>query len=79
MVKSVIEEQIDGNCSKMSSRGKYEIFSPDEKAKIGKRAAEHSILAKIHYFSNIYPDRTVRRWKNKYKSELLKLKKLMKN
>ena len=81
IVKPVFEEQIDGNCSKMSSRGKYEIFSPDEKAKIGKRAVEHSNLAKIHYFSNICPDRalnkcTVRRWKNKYIRELLKLKKL---
>ena len=53
MVKPVIEEQIDGNCS---SRGKYEIFSPDEKAKIGKRAAEHGVLATIRHFSKICPD-----------------------
>ena len=77
MVKPVIEEQIDGN---WSSRGKYEMFSPDEKAKIGKRAAEHGVLATIHHFSKIYPDRvlkesTVRGWKNRYKNELLKLKK----
>ena len=76
-VKPVIEEQMDGNSS---SRGKYEIFSPDEKAKIGKRAAEFGVLATIRHFSKKYPDRvlkeaTVRGWKNKYKNELLKLKK----
>ena len=76
-MKPVIEEQMDGNSS---SRGKYEIFSPDEKAKIGKRAAEFGVLATICHFSKKYLDRvlkeaTVRGWKNKYKNELLKLKK----
>ena len=80
MVRPVIEEQIDDNCSKKSSRGKYEIFSPDEKAKIGKRAAEHGVLSTIRHFSKIYPDcalneSTVRGWKNKYKNELWRLKK----
>lgn len=80
MVRPVIEEQIDDNCSKKSSRGKYEIFSPDKKAKIGKRAAEHGVLSTIRHFSKIYPDRalnesTVRGWKNKYKNELWRLKK----
>ena len=62
-------------------KGKYEIFPPDEKAKIGKTAAEHGVLSTIHHFSKIYLDRalrnesTVRGWKNKYKSELLRLKK----
>lgn len=53
MVKPVIEEQMDSNSS---SRGKYEIFSPDEKAKIWKRAAEFGVLAIIRHFSKKYPD-----------------------
>ena len=80
LVQPIIDEQIDpGTCSS-SSRGRYEVFSSDEKAKIGKRAAEYGVLASIRHFSKIYPDRvlkesTVRGWKNKYKNELLKLQK----
>ena len=47
------------NCSKQSSRGKYEILLPDKKVKIRKRAAEHGVLATIRHFSKIYLDRAL--------------------
>ena len=66
MVRPVIEEH--GNWSSRqkyemflrtwswSSRQKYEMFLPDEKAKIGKKAAECCVLSTICHFSMIYPD-----------------------
>ena len=58
---------------KSSKRGRYDIYSPEEKASIGKRAAEHST---IRYYAKKYPKRpllkgsSVRTWKNKYTAEL---------
>ena len=80
LVQPIIDEQIDLDACSSSSRGRYEVFLPDEKAKIGKRVAEYGVLASICHFSKIYLDlvlkeSTVRGWKNKYKNEILKLKK----
>ena len=41
LVQPIIDEQIDLGACSSSSRGRYEVFLPDEKAKIGKRAAEY--------------------------------------
>ena len=88
VVNSVVEplvEKASDECSNSakdkskSVRGAYEKFSADEKAAIGKRAAEHSVSATIRHFSKIYPDRplkesTVRGWKNQYNREVVRLK-----
>ena len=55
-------------------RGTYECFTPEEKARIGKRAAEFGVTASIRYFSKAFSSRslkesTVRTWKAKYLQE----------
>ena len=67
----------DSACS--SRRGAYEHFTPKEKARIGKRAAEHGVTATVRFFSKAFPGRplkesSVRTWK-KYEVELAKNKK----
>ena len=54
-----------------SKRGTYERFTAEEKAKIGRRAAEHGVTASVHYFSKVFPGRSlkessVQTWKTKY-------------
>ena len=81
---NIIDDE-DGKTSekdkgKGSMRGEYEKFSADEKARVGKRAAEHSVLATICHFSKVYQDHplkesTVRGWKKQYNREVLKLRK----
>ena len=84
VVKLLVEKASD-ECSSLvkdkskSVRGAYEKFSADEKATIGKQAAEHGVLATIRHFSKIYPDHppkesTVRNWKNQYNHEVVRLK-----
>ena len=87
-MNSVVEplvEKASDECSSSvkdkskSVRGAYEKFSADEKATIGKRAAEHGVLATIRHFSKIYPDcplkeSTDRGWKNQYNREVVRLK-----
>ena len=63
-----------------SKRGMYDHFTPEEKARIGKRAAEHSVTATIRYFSKLLPGRllkesTVRTWKKKFLQEIARMKK----
>ncbi len=58
-----------------SKRGTYDHFTPEEKARIGKRAAEHGVTATIRYFSRVFPghslkESTVRTWKKKYLQEI---------
>ena len=62
-----------------SKRGTYNHFTPEEKARIGKRAAEHSVTATIRYFSKVFPDcllkeSTVRTWKKKFLQETARKK-----
>ena len=82
VVKPIVEEAMKAEAkgNSLGSRGKYEIFSADEKAMIGKRAAEHGVLSTIRHFSKVYPNRdlkesTVRGWKNRYINEIAQLKK----
>ena len=86
VVKSIVEEamKVEAKGNSLGSRGKYEIFSADEKTMIGKRAAEHGILSTIRHFSKVYPNRvlkesTVRGWKNRYINEIAQLKKASKD
>ena len=88
VVNSVVEplvEKASDECSSSvkdkskSVRGAYEKFSTDEKATIGKQAAEHGVLATIRHFSKIYSDRplkesTVRGWKKQCNREVVRLK-----
>ena len=78
VVKSIVEKAMKAEAkgNTLGSRGKYEIFSADEKAMISKRAAEHGVLSTIHHFSKVYPNRdlkesTVRGW---YINEISQLK-----
>ena len=79
-VKKVISTNASEEDSACSSRhGAYEHFTPKEKARIGKRAAEHGVTATVRLFSKAFPVRplkesSVRTWK-KYKVELVKNKK----
>ena len=67
-VKLVVETIMDKG---KTTRGTYEKFSPDEKARVAKRAAEHGALSTVQHFAKIWPDRplkegTVQGWKNRY-------------
>ena len=79
-MKPIVEEAMKAEAkgNSLSFREKYEIFSPDEKAMMGKRAAEDGVLSTI--FSQIYPKRILKEaavggWKNRYFSEITQLKK----
>jgi len=61
------------------AHGLYVQFTAEEKARMGKRAAEFGIASMIRYFNKIYSDREVkassgRTWKNKYKDKVNKRK-----
>ena len=61
--------------SQSDKREGYDHFTPEEKARIGKRSAEHGIAATIHYFSKRFPGRSVKEcnvltWKMKYLHEI---------
>ena len=60
-------------------RGAYLKMSAEKKAEIGKRAAEHGVLATVHYYASKLPDplkeSSVRTWKNAYTAQLLRLRK----
>ena len=70
-VKKVLNEPAEST----TRRGTYEYFTSEEKALIGKRAAEFGIRASIHYFSKKFPGRSlkessVRMWMIKYRREI---------
>jgi hypothetical protein len=72
-VKQVLDkaDKPEGNLK----RGAYEYFTPEEKAQIGKRAAEYGVTASLRYFSKAFTGRslkesTVRTWKMKYLQEI---------
>ena len=59
-------------------RGSYDSFTPEEKARIAKRASEHGVTAAIRYFSKVHPslkESSVRTWKKKYLIEMAKKRK----
>ena len=71
-LQKVIKESEDRTLRK---RGPYEHFSAQEKAKIGKDAAEHGVAATVRRYQKLFPMRSVkessvRTWRNKYLEEL---------
>ena len=46
------------------TRGPYTKFTPEQKAEIGKRAAEHGVVATVRYYEKRFPGNTrrVRKW-----------------
>ena len=68
-VRSIIESQ------NKQKRGNYGKFTPEQKAMIGKRAAEHGVVAAVRYYIKQFPnlkENTVRDWRNAYRLELKK-------
>ena len=66
-VRSIIESQ------NRQKRGNYGKFTPEQKAMIGKRAAEHGVVAAVWYYIKQFPnlkENTVRDWRNAYRLEL---------
>ena len=73
LANSEIRSVIASHNSK--KRGHYEKYTPEQKAMIGKRAAEHGVVAAIRYYIKDFPnlkENTVRDWRNAYKLELKK-------
>ena len=65
--------------SKKKERGSYKKFTPEEKLKMGKRAAEHGMASPVQYFHKLFSDRAVKEssvctWRNKYLTENAKRK-----
>ena len=77
-----VKNAITFNCGdtlkrSLKGRGQYVQFTPEEKARIGKRGAECGIALTVRHFSNkkTFKDRklkesSVRTWKTKYLNEL---------
>ena len=66
-VKHVVELQ------RGKMRGTYTKFTTEQKAEIGKRAAEHGVAATVRYYKKRFPgikENSVRTWKNVYTSEI---------
>ena len=66
-VKHVVELQ------RGKTRGTYTKFTPEQKAEVGKRAAEHGVAATVCYYKKWFPgikESSVRTWKNVYTSEI---------
>jgi len=61
------------------AHGPYMQINAEEKARMGKRAAEFGIASTVKYFNKIYSDcevkeSSIRTWKNNYKDEVNKRK-----
>lgn len=82
---TVVEEVLKENNSQnkaggTGSRGTYEHFTADEKAKIAKKAAENGVAATVRYYSDCFhgrslKDSSVRTWRDKYLEELKRKRK----
>jgi len=71
-VQRVMESINDGTQLK---RGPYEHFDDEERAQIGKYAADHGVAAAVRHFQRLFPTRkvkesSVRTWRNKYLEDL---------
>ena len=58
-----------------NKRGNCEKYTPEQKAIIGKRAAEHGVVAAVQHYIKDFPnlkENTVRDWRNAYRLELKK-------
>ena len=64
-----------GNTIGNHTRGPYEHFTPDEKATVGKKAAEIGVAATMKSFpkrfhGHVLKENSVRTWRDKYLKEL---------
>ena len=71
-VKPVVEAITDKG---KETRGTYEKFLADEKARVAKRTAEYGVLSTVRHFAKIWPERpikerTVRGWRSRYNREV---------
>ena len=69
-VRSVIESDMPPQ-----KRGQYGKYTPEQKAMISKRPAEHGVVAAVRYYIKQFPnlkENTVRDWRNAYRIELKK-------
>ena len=57
---SVIEDTKPGTQHPDRTPGSCEQFTAEEKARIGKRAAEHGAASTVRYFNKVFSDRVVR-------------------
>ena len=71
-VHAVIDTMSTHNSKK---RGSFEKYTPEQKAMIWKRAAEHGVAASVRHYMKEFPnlkENTVRDWRNAYRLELKK-------
>jgi transposase-like protein len=75
-VKAVLEADLKSSLtSSIASRGPYTKYTAEQRAQIGKRAAEEGVASTVRYFANKYPnlkESTVRDWRNAYRYDLKK-------
>ena len=71
-VGTVIDTMSSHNSKK---RGSYDKYTPEQKAMIRKRAAEHGVAASVRHYIKDFPnlkENTVRDWRNAHRLELKK-------
>ena len=72
---SDVRSAIDRASQSSKTRGCYEKYTPEQKAMIGKRAAEHGVVASVRHYIKDFPnlkENTVRDWRNAYRLQLKK-------
>ena len=78
MANESVNVSLESN-KKSATRGVYQKLSAEKKAEIGKRAAEHGVIATVRYYASKLPEplkeSSVRTWKNVYTKEKQRLRK----
>ena len=72
---SEVSTAIDTASRNSGKRGHYEKYTPQQKAMIGKTAAEHGVAASVRRYMKDFPnlkENTVRDWRNAHRLELKK-------
>ena len=70
---SEVRSTIEAKNSK--KRGQYGKYTPEQKAMVGKRAAEHGVVAAVRSYIRDFPnlkENAVKDWRNAYRLELKK-------
>ncbi len=74
-VRQLLQAQQAAEPVSATKRGSYVKFTPEQKAEVGKRAAEHGVAATVRYFGKRFPglkESSVRTWRNAYTLEIKK-------
>ena len=58
-----VEHLLKAEAKEPGKRARYDFFTPEEKAQIGKRAAEHGVTATIRFWAIKFPGRS-RAWRD---------------